>query len=81
MNTLKNEARNALTCELIDAVRAYSIAHYEKDGWDYVVECYSDAQIEEIIKTARTAAGAIKMMRAEVRPHAEYRAEIQAEAF
>jgi hypothetical protein len=69
------------TQELIDAVRAYSIAHYEKDGWDYVVECYSDAQIADIIKTARTAAGAIKMVRAEVKPRDNFRAEIQAEAF
>lgn len=63
------------------AIKAHALANYEKDGWDYVVECYDDAQIVEIIKTARTIAGAIKMMRAHVKPRADYRADIQAEAF
>ena len=66
---------------LIAAVKAHAITHYELDGWDYVVECYDDAQIADIIKTARTPAGAIKMMRAQVKPRADYRAEIQAERF
>ena len=39
---------------LIAAVKAHAIAHYEQDGWDYIVECYEDAQIADIIKTART---------------------------
>jgi len=63
------------------AVKDYALAHYETDGWDYVVECYSDAEIADVIKTARTAAGAIKMMRAQVKPRADYRADIQAERF
>ena len=63
------------------AIKAHALANYEKDGWDYVVECYDNAQIVEIIKTARTLAGAIKMMRAHGKPRADYRAEIQAEAF
>ena len=63
------------------AVKDYALAHYETDGWDYVVECYSDAEIADVIKTARTPAGAIKMMRAQVKPRADYRADIQAEAF
>jgi len=63
------------------AVKDYALAHYETDGWDYVVECYSDAEIADVIKTARTAAGAVKMMRAQVKPRADYRADIQAERF
>ena len=63
------------------AVKQHALANYEKDGWDYVVECYDDAEITDIIKTARTAAGAIKMVRAHVKPRADYRADIQAEAF
>jgi len=63
------------------AVKDYALTHYETDGWDYVVECYSDAEITDIIKTARTAAGAIKLMRAQVNPRADYRADIQAERF
>jgi len=63
------------------AVKDYALAHYETDGWDYVVECYSDAEIADVIKTARTAAGAIKMMRAQVKPRADYRKEIASTAF
>tara|TARA_R110000868_G_scaffold27515_1_gene104309 strand:+ start:394 stop:618 length:225 start_codon:yes stop_codon:yes gene_type:complete len=63
------------------AIKAHALANYEKDGWDYVVECYDDAQIVEIIKTARTIKGAIKMLRAHIKPRADYRADIQSEAF
>ena len=67
--------------ELIAAVRQYAEKNYERDGWDYVVECYSDEEIADIIKTARTPAGAIKMVRAQVKHRAEYRDEIRAEIF
>jgi hypothetical protein len=63
------------------AVKDYALAHYETDGWDYVVECYSDDEIAGIIKNCRTEKGAIKTMRARVKPRADYRADIQAEAF
>jgi DNA-binding LytR/AlgR family response regulator len=66
---------------MIDAVKAYALSHYETDGWDIVIECYSDDDIAAIIKTARTPAGAIRMVRAEVKPRADYRADIQSEAF
>ena len=66
-----------------DAVKRHAIAHYEQDGWDYIVECYADAQIADIIKTARTEKGAIRMMRAHIKPRSDYRADIlrEAEAF
>ena len=67
--------------ELIAAVRQYAEKNYESDGWDYVVECYEDADIAAIIKSARTVAGAIRKVRAEIKHLADYRAEIQAEIF
>jgi len=67
--------------ELIAAVKAHALAHYEKQGWDIVVECYSDEQIGEIVAKCRTAKGAISAVLKAVRPSAEYRADIQAEAF
>ena len=67
--------------ELITAVRQHAEKNYARDGWDYVVECYSDEEIADIIKTARTPAGAIKMVRAHIKPRAEYRDEIRAEIF
>ena len=63
------------------AVKQHALANYEKDGWDYVVECYSDAELADIIKNCRTEKGAIKTMRAHIKPRADYRAEIQSEAF
>jgi len=69
------------TNQFVDAVKTHALKNYETDGWDYVVECYSDSDIAEIIKTARTAGDAINMVLAEVKPRADYRAEIQAEAF
>ena len=66
---------------LVAEVRRYAEAHYESDGWDYVVECYEDADIAAIIKSARTLAGAIRKVRSEIKHLADYRAEIQAERF
>lgn len=69
------------TATLVAAVMQHAEKNYEREGWDYVVECYSDEEIADIIKTARTPAGAIKMMRAQVKHRAEYRDEIRAEIF
>jgi len=66
---------------LIAAVKKHALANYEKQGWDIVIECYSDDDIAEIIKTARTPAGAIKMVRAEIKPRADYRDDIRSEIF
>jgi hypothetical protein len=66
---------------LVAAVMQHAEKNYERDGWDYVAECYSDEEIADVIKTARTPAGALKMMRAHVKHRAEYRDEICAEIF
>jgi len=34
---------------MVDAVKAHAQAHYDEDGWDYVVETYDDAEIAEAI--------------------------------
>ena len=70
-----------MNAELIAAVKAHAIAHYEENGWDIVVECYDDAQIAEIIGGCRTAKGAIRAVKQHIAPVAGYRADIQAEAF
>ena len=33
--------------ELVAAVKAHAYSNYNKDGWDYLVECWSDSEIEE----------------------------------
>lgn len=35
--------------ELIKAVRKHAEANYESDGWDFLVECWSDDDIAEQI--------------------------------
>ena len=28
--------------EMVAAVKAHALAHYNEDGWDSIVECYED---------------------------------------
>lgn len=47
--------------ELVAAVRKYAELHYTRDGWDYVVECWTDDDIRETIEhVAHTPANAIR---------------------
>jgi hypothetical protein len=62
-------------------VKAYAIAHYETDGWDVVVECYADDEIEIITEGATTAEEAIALMRDDVAPYNEQREAVRAEIF
>lgn len=64
----------------IKAVRDFAVANYGQDGWDFVVECWSDADIAEAIGKARTAKAAIAKVKAAIAPLAERRDEIMAEA-
>lgn len=65
----------------VKEVLDHAIAHYEEGGWDYVVECWSEKEIEDTTKNCRTAAGAIKVIGKIVGARDTYRKEIQAEAF
>tara|TARA_R110000744_G_scaffold89239_1_gene173592 strand:- start:260 stop:460 length:201 start_codon:yes stop_codon:yes gene_type:complete len=58
---------------LIDAVKAHATANYNKNGWDFVLECFSDDQIKDIIGEARTIDGAIAKMREEIKWRHEMR--------
>ena len=46
--------------DLVTAVRAHANKNYEKGGWDFLVECYSDDEIVDLIGKASTVDGAIK---------------------
>lgn len=48
--------------ELIQSVRRHAMDNYEKDGWDYLVECWDDGDILEQISdaNAQTPDAAIK---------------------
>lgn len=46
--------------EMISHVKSYAARLYERGlGWDYVVECLSDSDIEELLGRARTLNGAV----------------------
>jgi len=65
--------------DLIAAVREYALANYEKDGWDYLVECWSDEDIAQEIGKSRTVLGAISKCRRVVKLLDERRQEVRAE--
>ena len=68
--------------EMVKAVRAHAKAHYEKGGWDILVECWDDAQILEAIgNRVRTVNGAIASCYYALKPSADQRADIMAEVF
>lgn len=35
--------------DIIDRIRQHAITHYEENGWDILVECWTDADILERI--------------------------------
>ena len=65
--------------ELIAAVKAHAYANYAKDGWDYVVECYEDGEIAEVIQGETTIEGAIAQMKEVVSLLDERRRDIESE--
>lgn len=69
------------TEELVAAVKQYALDNYNKDGMDYIVECWSDEDIAEQIGAARTEAGAIRACRKTTKLLDERRQEVRAEIF
>jgi uncharacterized protein (UPF0264 family) len=67
--------------ELVRAVREYARAHYEKSGWDVVVESYDDADIISAMGPAETPEQAIRAVGEEIGMHDKYRSDIEATAF
>ena len=69
--------------DLIKSVKAHALKNYEKDGWDFVVECFDDAAIQAILddENADTVSLAIKAVGKDVKYRDDYRKEIQATAF
>lgn len=60
----KEEERKKLPLEqpLVDAVKKHANANWGKDGWDYVVECFTDQEIWEKIAGCNSDKQAIKKM-------------------
>jgi thiamine monophosphate kinase len=64
--------------DLIDAVRAHAVEHYNEDGWDYVVECWEDWEILAVVRGSNRESQAIRKVRKQVRALSDHRTEIQA---
>jgi hypothetical protein len=61
--------------DLVKEVREYAEANYEKGGWDYIVECWSDEDIAEAIVGAKSKLGAIRKLSRIVKVFADRQAE------
>ena len=66
---------------LVAGVRAHALENYNSDGWDYVVECFEDAEILEEIGDAKTLPAAIENVRFVVQMLDERRRDIQSTIF
>lgn len=66
---------------LVEAVKRYAVDNYERDGFDILVETYTDDDISEVIGGARTVRGAVYNAKRAVSAKAAYRAEVEATAF
>lgn len=40
--------------EWVKRLKQYALDHYEQDGWDYLIECFNDDEIIEMIKDKPT---------------------------
>ena len=67
--------------DLVRAVRRHAEQHYEEDGWDFLVECWSDAEIAEEIGDADSEEVAIRRCLIVTRILADQRREIQSTAW
>ena len=66
---------------LVAGVKAHALKNYESDGWDIVVECWSDDEILEVVEGANSVTAAIKRMKKEVSPVDEQRRAVRNEIF
>jgi len=63
--------------ELVAHVRSYAVENYNRHGWDFVVECWTDADILEARGNARTLYGVHNNIRQVVKIQDELRRDIQ----
>ena len=61
--------------EVVEAVKAHALAHYNDGGWDVIVEAWSDEDIASAIGAARTLKGAIRKLAAVIDVYSERQAD------
>jgi hypothetical protein len=62
----------------IAAIRSHACKNYRHGGWDYLVECWSDAEIIEEMGEAKTLKGAIRNVGRSLKIMDDYRRDIVA---
>jgi hypothetical protein len=62
---------------MIDAVKAHAQEHYATGGWDYIIECYEDSDILELINGCNSPENAIRCAGRVMKMKDDYRREIQ----
>lgn len=67
--------------QMVAAVRKHALEHYNEDGWDYVVECWSDEDIVDQIDLYGTEENAIEMVEEVVKVLDDRRKDVMAEIF
>jgi hypothetical protein len=62
--------------KLIEAVIEHAVDHYEVEGWDILVECWSDEEIWSYIEGAADEKEAIRLAAQALKPLNDQRMEI-----
>lgn len=63
--------------EMVAALRSHALSHYEQNGWDFLVECWTDEEIAEEIGNTRTLRGCIAKIGPILRAQDEQRREVR----
>lgn len=64
-----------------ERIRQHATVHYTEDGWDILVECWTDEYINEIIGNSKSYEEAVIACSDVLSIMDGFRKEIQAEAF
>lgn len=64
-----------------ERLRQHATVHYTEDGWDILVECWTDEYINDIIGDAKTYEEAVVTVSNMLSVMDGFRKEIQAEAY
>lgn len=67
--------------KLVSAILMHAAKHYNEDGWDYIVECYSAGDILLLVAECTTVEAAIAKIGGIAKIKGDYRDEIASTAF
>ena len=70
-----------LDSALIAKIREHALRNYNQDGWDYLVECYSDNDIILLVAECESYEQAIAKLAKLLKIKDDYRSDIQSTAF